>query len=201
MQMWPSDLHTCLACIIPTVEWHSQSCSYALDCTLWLCRIRHRYLSQPTCIRDPPPSLKRELETEANAQDTCGALLWEMFWRPARMQFTLSDAQETHRQLFFFRSTVIWKQAHSFPVCLTLFLKSIRRRPWWLRGLRAFRAGLDSGLRWIIARMWCMLSILICQGGLGNVLTDEWAGRGRAAAGCPVGLSPPVGTYELHGDR
>lgn len=87
----------------------------------------------------------------------------------------------------FYRSTVICKQAHSFPVCLTLFLKKTytHRHTRWLRGLRAFGARLDLGLQWIIAMMWCMLSILICQRGLGTVLTDEWAGPGRATASLP----------------
>lgn len=39
------------------------------------------------------------------------------------MRFTLSDTRKKHTANFY-RSTVVCKEAHSFPVCLTRFLKA-----------------------------------------------------------------------------
>lgn len=118
MQMWPSDLHTCFACIIPTVAWHFHSCSYALDCTLWLHRIRQIF--KPTHIHKyPPPSnTNRKLrQTHKTCTMPCSGRHFEGTLR-SRLLFV---THRKHRN--FYRSTVVCKQAHSFPVCLTRFLK------------------------------------------------------------------------------
>ncbi len=87
----------------------------------------------------------------------------------------------------FYRSTVVCKQAHSSPVCLTLFLKqhTHTQAHTMIKRSEGLQGNLDLGLQWIIAMMWWMLSILICQRGLGTVLTDEWAGPGRGHSGLP----------------
>ena len=91
MQMWPSDLHTCFACIIPTVAWRFHSCSYALDCTLWLCRMRSRYLRRPTCVNTGVAQTRSE-NREKHTRHV-RALLWETLGRTVEKQFTLSDTE------------------------------------------------------------------------------------------------------------
>ena len=120
MQMWPSDLHTCFACIIPTVAWHFHSCSYALDCTLWLCRTRQRYLSQPDMHKYPPPSNTnwKLRQTHKTRTVLCSGRHFEGLLRCSLLFLTCRKHTDN-----FYRSTVICKQAHSFPVCLIFFLK------------------------------------------------------------------------------
>lgn len=90
------------------------------------------------------------------------------------------------------------KLIHPLSVSLTsLNNMHTLRHTWWLRGLRAFRAHLDLGLQWIITMMWCMLSILICQRGLGIVLTDGWDGPDRAAQARSVCPPSSSGTSAL----
>lgn len=185
MQMWPSDLHTCFACIIPPVAWHFQSCSYALDCTLWLHRVRQIF--KPTHVLKCPPASNTVWEL----RQTRGTCMVETFWRHVRSDLLFL----THRKHTgnFYGSTLVRKQTHSSPVCLAHFLNNMHtlRHTWWLRGLRASGAYLDLGLQWIITMMWCMFSILICQRGLGIVLTDGWAGPDRPHKPARSVLPPP----------
>lgn len=178
MQMWPSDLHTCFACIIPPVAWHFQSCSYALDCTLWLHRVRQIF--KPTHMPKCPP-----------ASENWDKPVEHVWWRHFEGMLAIYSSWHTESTQETFIEALLCanKLIHPLSVSLTsLNNMHTLRHTWWLRGLRAFRAHLDLGLQWIITMMWCMLSILICQRGLGIVLTDGWDGPDKPARSV---LPPP----------
>ena len=129
------DLHTCFACSIPLVARHFHSRSYALDCTLWLRRIRHKYLSWPTCIRKySPPSNTRQKSSRRSGRHFGG--MWG-----CRLLF-LTHKKHTGN---FYRSTVVRKQAHSLPVCLARFLKQHTQAHMMIKRSEGLRATLGLG--------------------------------------------------------
>lgn len=125
MQMWPTDLHTCFACIIPTVAWHFHSCSYALDCTFKLCRIRLRNFSRRTWINTILAQIWAENCSEHMRRVQCCALRRHFEGLLGCCLLFLTYRKHTGN---FYRSTVICKQVHSFPVSLTRFLKQHTRK-------------------------------------------------------------------------
>ena len=135
MQMWPSDLHTCFACFTPPAARHFHSRSYALDCTLWLRRIRHKYLRWPTCIdKYSPPSNTRQKSRRRSGRH------FEAMWGCCLLFLT-------HRKHTgnFYRSTVVCKQAHSLPVCLARFLKQHTQAHMMIKRSEGLRAALGLG--------------------------------------------------------
>lgn len=141
----------------------------------------HKYPPLPS---HPPSNTKWKLrQTHETRTVLCSGSDFEGMLRCGLLSLTHGkNTQQTFIEALLFAKKLI----HSLSVSLaSLKHICILRHTWWLRGLRAFRAHLGLGLQWIMAMMWRMLSILICQRGLGTVLTDEWAGPGKGHSSLP----------------
>jgi len=118
-QMWTSALHTCIA-LSPLL--HDIFTHVVMPLTALVAVQNKTHQSWPTSLNKPLP--KKLTKKIWQTHETYSAALWETFWRPVKIRFTLSDTLATFIDALSFAN----KPIHSLSVSLSS-INNIRTCP------------------------------------------------------------------------